>query len=101
VAFYYPDHDKMYFVRRATEEEVETEKLSPLRELKKVEVDYEKKRQELMSFLCGYSSEVFAEYLLLSLVSTDSIFLGADSDISPIIEVIYPRVKHLKLVHPC
>lgn len=28
-------------------------------------------------------------------------FLGADADISPLIEAIYPRVKHLKIVHPC
>ena len=27
-------------------------------------------------------------------------FLGAEADISPLIEAIYPRVKHLKLVNP-
>lgn len=28
-------------------------------------------------------------------------FLGTDADISPLVEAIYPRVKHMKIVHPC
>lgn len=34
VAFYYPDHNKLYFVRRATPEEIISQKLDPLQFLK-------------------------------------------------------------------
>lgn len=80
---------------------MEKNNLNPLKAMVKSDVDFEKTRQEIMSFLSSYCSESFAEYLLLSLVSKESIFLGAEANISPIIEAIYPRVKHLKLVHPC
>ena len=42
VAFYYPDHKKLYYVRRAAEEEVEKVNLNPLVNLKNAEVDFEK-----------------------------------------------------------
>jgi hypothetical protein len=32
-------------------------------------VNFEECRHELMNFLCSYSSEGFAEYLLLTLIS--------------------------------
>ena len=54
-----------------------------------------------MSFLSTFCSQTFAEYLLLTLLSDQPMFLGADLDISPVVEAIYPRVKHVKLVHPC
>lgn len=39
VAFYYPDHEKLYFVRRATAEEIKSEDLNPLSLLESSEVD--------------------------------------------------------------
>ena len=56
VAFYHSDHKKLYFVRKATPEEEETENLNPLSLLPKATVDFEKVHQELLSFLSGYSS---------------------------------------------
>lgn len=44
VAFYYPENKKLYFVRRATEEEIEKNQLNGLENISKVEVDYEKIR---------------------------------------------------------
>jgi hypothetical protein len=85
VAFYYPDHEIMYYVRKATPEEVEKENLSPVKAMKKVEVNFELMRQELLSFFSSYCSEIFSEYLLLCLLSEEPLFLGADSDVSALI----------------
>ena len=39
VAFFHPEQNKLYYVRRATEEEIEKESLNPLTSMIKSEVD--------------------------------------------------------------
>jgi predicted nucleic acid-binding Zn ribbon protein len=56
VAFYHPDHHKLYFLRKATEEEVQKEQLNPLVSLQKAQIDFEVTRQALLGFLGNHCS---------------------------------------------
>lgn len=39
--------------------------------------------------------------MLFSLISDQPFFLGCEADISALVAEIYPRVAHVKLMHPC
>ncbi len=54
-----------------------------------------------MNYMCNYASESFSEYLLLTLLSEGPMFLGCEANITPLVTEIFPRVAHIKLVHPC
>ena len=69
VAFYYPDHHKLYFIRKATTEEIEEYHLNPLGQLIQKDLDYPNVRQEILSFFSAYCSESMAQYLLLCLIA--------------------------------
>jgi hypothetical protein len=56
VAFYYPDHNKLYFVRKVAQEEVLSEQLEPIRGLANPQLDYSQVRQELLSYFSAYCS---------------------------------------------
>jgi hypothetical protein len=54
-----------------------------------------------MNYMCNYASESFSEYLLLTLLSEGPMFLGCEANITPLLVEIFPRLAHIKLVHPC
>ena len=99
VAFYEPEVNKLFMVRRVEEEKVPQLNIDGLLKLPS-QLDMEAARTEMMQLLCGYCSETMAEYLLLTMLSDDPLFLGCEDNILPLIELVYPRVAHVKMVHP-
>lgn len=101
VALYDPNMKKLFFVRMMCAEEVQQDGLEAVAALASSEVNLEQGRHAFMNYMCNYVSESFSEYILMTLLSEEPMFLGCEANIAPLVNEIFPRVAHIKLVHPC
>lgn len=85
VALYDPSIKKLFFVRTMTAEEVQEEDLEAVSVLASSEVDLEQGRHAFMNYMCNYASESFSEYLLMTLLSEEPMFLGCEANIAPLV----------------